>query len=424
VELTITHKQGQIRARYDYYSYGLAWQQPVNPYDNTYGLKEWQMQEWGDKGIELYQFEARMYDPVLGRWHAPDPLAQFHSPYLANHNNPANFTDPDGRFSFRIGDLTVQASLQAGISFTGVEIFTHLNGLTAGSTMSGAQFAAGAIGTAVGVLTVGMAIGACVEGYADLMDASVTGVVDEGMGKALANSLAAKGELQFIGVNTLSSADHQNCSKLDQFEATSDEKTHVNEPEPCIPNPCHPIVLISFPTVQNGDDPSYTNGLAGHVAIAIDGVVFSFERSGKWAEPKDIIEYLEYEKENRWIVGLEVDVDKELIKEYFIFDGPLKDRAKDGEYNIQTNSCVTNIMEALSIGGMQINEHNGVVTPIELGRELVDSSYFIWAPYIYQSLSGEGMIARTIYGLAELFELQQTLSGYPMNSVDLIENKR
>jgi hypothetical protein len=41
--LTITHKQGQIRARYDYYSYGLAWQQPVNPYDNTYGLKEWQM---------------------------------------------------------------------------------------------------------------------------------------------------------------------------------------------------------------------------------------------------------------------------------------------------------------------------------------------------------------------------------------------
>ncbi|MEN9639472.1 MAG: hypothetical protein RLZZ262_1340, partial [Bacteroidota bacterium] len=87
--LRIVHLQGQVRARYDYYSYGLMWNQPVNPYDQTYGLKEWQMQEWGDKGIELYQFEARMYDPALGRWHAPDPLEQFHSPYLANFNNPA-----------------------------------------------------------------------------------------------------------------------------------------------------------------------------------------------------------------------------------------------------------------------------------------------------------------------------------------------
>jgi hypothetical protein len=38
--LRIVHFQGQVRARYDYYSYGLAWNQPVNPYDNTYGLKE------------------------------------------------------------------------------------------------------------------------------------------------------------------------------------------------------------------------------------------------------------------------------------------------------------------------------------------------------------------------------------------------
>jgi hypothetical protein len=175
--------------------------------------------------------------------------------------------------------------------------------------------------------------------------------------------------------------------------------------------------------LQNGDDQSYTNGLAGHVAIAIDGVVYSFEGNGKWAEPKDINEYLEYEKENRWIVGIEVDVDKELVKEYFNFEGPRAERAQDREYNLQTNSCVTNVMEALSFGGMKINEPNGVVTPIELGRELVESNYYIWAPYIYQSISGEGMIARTIYGLTELLEFQETVSGYPMNSVELIENK-
>ena len=116
--LRITHLQGQVRARYDYYSYGLMWSQPINPYDNTYGMREWQMQEWGDKGIELYQFEARMYDPVLGRWHAPDPLEQFHSPYLANFNNPANFVDPDGRagkFWQVVGSVTSFVAYNASI---------------------------------------------------------------------------------------------------------------------------------------------------------------------------------------------------------------------------------------------------------------------------------------------------------------------
>jgi len=177
--LTITHLQGQIRARYDYYSYGLAWNQPINPYDNTYGLKEWQMQEWGDKGIELYQFEARMYDPVLGRWHAPDPLSQFHSPYLANHNNPANFTDPDGRFSLRIGDMIVQATVQLGISISQVDVFAQISNVTIGSTFSGTQFAAGAAGAISGALTVATAIGGCIEGYRDVMQASVTKVVDK-----------------------------------------------------------------------------------------------------------------------------------------------------------------------------------------------------------------------------------------------------
>jgi hypothetical protein len=77
----------------------------------------------------------------------------------------------------------VQASLQAGISFNGVEILTHLNGLSAGGTMSGAQFAASAAGTAIGVLTGGVALGDCVEDYADLMDASMMGVVDREIGR-------------------------------------------------------------------------------------------------------------------------------------------------------------------------------------------------------------------------------------------------
>jgi hypothetical protein len=34
---------------------------------------------------------------------------------------PANFTDPDGRFSLRIGDMIVQATVQLGISISQVD---------------------------------------------------------------------------------------------------------------------------------------------------------------------------------------------------------------------------------------------------------------------------------------------------------------
>jgi RHS repeat-associated protein len=190
-DLRIVHLQGQVRARYDYYSYGLMWNQPINPYDNTYGLKEWQMQEWGDKGIELYQFEARMYDPVLGRWHAPDPLSQFHSPYMANFNNPANFTDPDGRFSMRIGDMIVQATVQLAISISQVDIFAQISNVTIGGTLNGAQFAAGASGAISGALTVAMAICGCIEGYRDIMQASISKIVDKVMGRGARSHLAS-----------------------------------------------------------------------------------------------------------------------------------------------------------------------------------------------------------------------------------------
>jgi RHS repeat-associated protein len=42
-------------------------------------------------------FEARMYDPVIGRWISIDPARQFASPYLGMGNDPINGVDPDGR---------------------------------------------------------------------------------------------------------------------------------------------------------------------------------------------------------------------------------------------------------------------------------------------------------------------------------------
>ncbi len=46
--------------------------------------------------LNWYDFEARSFDPQIGRWHVPDPVAQYPSPYIGMGNNPVRLIDPDG----------------------------------------------------------------------------------------------------------------------------------------------------------------------------------------------------------------------------------------------------------------------------------------------------------------------------------------
>jgi RHS repeat-associated protein len=85
----------------DYYPFGMAFETPNEvkgspPHKYLYQGKEYQ----NELGLDMYDFHARMYDPQLGRWHAPDPLSQFHSPYNYAANNPVNVIDPSGMWAF------------------------------------------------------------------------------------------------------------------------------------------------------------------------------------------------------------------------------------------------------------------------------------------------------------------------------------
>jgi RHS repeat-associated protein len=69
-----THSQ--ILAVYDYYPFGMAWNNPLDKLDvpvnkYLYQGKEYQI----ELGLDTYDFEWRMYDPAIGRTFQLDPHA-------------------------------------------------------------------------------------------------------------------------------------------------------------------------------------------------------------------------------------------------------------------------------------------------------------------------------------------------------------
>lgn len=90
----VLNAEGKPVAGYDYLPFGgcsRTYGSPPESLSHLYTGQEWEPE------LGLYNYQARMYDPELGRFYARDPLNQFASPYLYVGNNPLAYTDPTGR---------------------------------------------------------------------------------------------------------------------------------------------------------------------------------------------------------------------------------------------------------------------------------------------------------------------------------------
>lgn len=103
---TLALISGKLVEEYNYYPYGLVFDQTqsastIKKTDYLYSGKELQHNEFGvGNGIELVDYDARFYDPQIGRWNSIDPLSDRYSswsPYNYNLCNPINYIDYDGR---------------------------------------------------------------------------------------------------------------------------------------------------------------------------------------------------------------------------------------------------------------------------------------------------------------------------------------
>ncbi|WEA00360.1 RHS repeat-associated core domain-containing protein [Mucilaginibacter sp. SJ] len=93
-----TQQTAKILQENDYYAFGYgiqSLQQSVPSPKNEYLYNHKELQE--ETG--LYDYGARFYDPVIGRWLSVDPLAEKSrrfSPYVYGENDPVLNIDPDG----------------------------------------------------------------------------------------------------------------------------------------------------------------------------------------------------------------------------------------------------------------------------------------------------------------------------------------
>lgn len=162
-----------------------------------------------DSDTGLYFYNARYYDPQLGRFTQPDPIVQaFDDPQFLNRytyvrNNPINLVDPSGNFAFLpfLGAVLVKALIGAAIgagtsialgAATGqIHNWSDVGRLAAVGAASGAVFMGG--GYAIGAQ--GLALSGLTKTVAEFGVATAAGALGGGVDSSLQGGSFGHGAL-------------------------------------------------------------------------------------------------------------------------------------------------------------------------------------------------------------------------------------
>ena len=129
--LQVTQVHGPILEETHYYPFGLTMAEISSkafqssspdcgcPNKKGFNGNELQNKEFSDgSGLEAYDFNARTYDPQIGRFIQIDPMTDEEnqetlSPYHFGGNNPVRYNDPDGKCPWCIGAI-IGAAVEYG----------------------------------------------------------------------------------------------------------------------------------------------------------------------------------------------------------------------------------------------------------------------------------------------------------------------
>jgi len=128
----VANASGQVMQSSQYYPFGMSYADDIEKGKQPYKYNGKEMDE--NHGLNQYDYHARQYDPVIGRFTTVDPLAEKYyniSPYAYVMNNPLKYIDPDGKQ----GILTIPRVAYQGYKLSKVVKYgTAAGGVIAGST--------------------------------------------------------------------------------------------------------------------------------------------------------------------------------------------------------------------------------------------------------------------------------------------------
>ncbi len=116
-----TINSSELLSTHDYYPFGMEWN--AGSYQYTYNGKE----RNDELGLDLFDFGARMYDPVIGNWLHVDPMSGSMvnwTPYNYAFRNPVLYTDPSGLYS-EIGCPDCPVYVHPGVTVTAANSETN-----------------------------------------------------------------------------------------------------------------------------------------------------------------------------------------------------------------------------------------------------------------------------------------------------------